>query len=73
MGDRRALITADIANAGLQQCLGNGENALATEFLSRAEAPCNCVLTPVVSMMQKVVFEPCRGFCGFAVSTGSRM
>src|ERR1700722_18865925 len=34
MGNRRALITADIGNAGLQQRLGDRENALAAEFLA---------------------------------------
>ena len=38
MRDRRALIAADIADAGLQQRLGDREDALAAEFLSRAEA-----------------------------------
>ena len=37
MRDRRALIAADIADAGLQQRLGDGENAFAAEFLAVAE------------------------------------
>ena len=36
--DRRALVAADIAHARLQQRLGDGEDALAAEFLARAEA-----------------------------------
>ena len=35
--DRRALIAGDVRYAGLQQRLGDGENALAAELLSRAE------------------------------------
>ena len=38
MRDRRALIAADVTDAGLQQRLGDRENALAAEFLSGAEA-----------------------------------
>ena len=34
MGNRRALIAADIGNAGLQQRLGDRENAFAAEFLA---------------------------------------
>ena len=37
MGDRRALIAADIGDAGLQQRLGDRENALAAEFLAFAK------------------------------------
>ncbi len=37
MGNRRALITADIGNAGLQQRLGDRENALAAEFIAFAK------------------------------------
>ncbi len=37
MRDRRALIAADIGDAGLQQRLGDGENSLAAEFLALAE------------------------------------
>ena len=37
MRNRRALIAADIGDAGLQQRLGDGENALAAEFLAVAE------------------------------------
>ena len=37
MRDRRALVAADIGDAGLQQRLGDGENALAAEFLAVAE------------------------------------
>jgi hypothetical protein len=37
MRDRRALVAADIGDARLQQCLGNGENALAAELLAVAE------------------------------------
>ena len=37
MADRRALVAADIADAALQQRLGDGENALAGEFLAGAE------------------------------------
>ena len=35
--DRRALIARDVRHAGLQQRLGDGENALAAELLARAE------------------------------------
>ena len=35
--DRRALIAGDVGHAGLQQRLGDGENALAAEFLTGAE------------------------------------
>ena len=38
MRDRRALVTADVADARLQQRLGYREDALATEFRSGAEA-----------------------------------
>ena len=38
MGDRRALVAADIAHARLQQGLGDGENALALEILAIAPA-----------------------------------
>ena len=37
MGDRRPLIAADIGDAGLQQRLGDGENALAAEHFPGAE------------------------------------
>ena len=37
MADRRTLITADIGNAGLQQRLGDGENALAFEGITVAK------------------------------------
>ena len=37
MRDRRALIAGDIGDAGLQQRLGNGENALAAEDFAVAE------------------------------------
>ena len=37
MRDRRALITADVRDAGLQQRLGDGENALAAKFFAFAE------------------------------------
>ena len=37
MRNRRALIAADIGDAGLQQRLGDGENAFAAEFLAFAE------------------------------------
>ena len=37
MGNRRALIAADIGDAGLQQRLGDRENALAAEFLAFAQ------------------------------------
>ncbi len=37
MGDRRALVAADIADARLQQRLGDGEDAFAAEFLPGAE------------------------------------
>ena len=35
--DRRALIAAHVAHAGLQQCLGDGEDRLAVKFLALAE------------------------------------
>jgi len=35
--DRRALVAGDVGHAGLQQCLGDGEDALAAEFLPGAE------------------------------------
>ncbi len=35
--DRRALIAGDVGHAGLEQRLGDGENALAAEFLPGAE------------------------------------
>jgi hypothetical protein len=35
--DRRALIAGDVGHAGLQQRLGDGEDAFAAEFLSSAE------------------------------------
>ena len=35
--NRRALVAADIGDAGLQQRLGDGENSLAAEFLAVAE------------------------------------
>ncbi len=38
MRDRRALVAADVADAGLQQRLGDREDALAAELLSGAEA-----------------------------------
>src|SRR5690606_3656888 len=37
VGDRRALIAADVADAGLQQRLGDGENAFAAELLPAPE------------------------------------
>ena len=37
MRDRRALVAADIGDAGLQQRLGDGEDALAAEHLAGAE------------------------------------
>ncbi|MEI2735894.1 MAG: hypothetical protein V9G24_14545 [Rhodoblastus sp.] len=37
MRDRRALIAADIGDAGLQQRLGDGENALAMKDFALAE------------------------------------
>ena len=37
MADRRALVAADIADAALQQRLGDGEDAFAGEFLAGAE------------------------------------
>jgi hypothetical protein len=37
MRDRRALITADIGDARLEQRLGNGENAFAAKDLSLAK------------------------------------
>lgn len=37
MADRRALVSADIADAALQQRLGDGENAFARKFLAGAE------------------------------------
>ena len=37
MRDRRALIAADIRHAGLQQRLGDGEDAFAAEGLAVAE------------------------------------
>ena len=37
MRDRRALVAADIGDAGLQQRLGDRENALAAKNLARAE------------------------------------
>ena len=37
MADRRALIAADIADAALQQRLGDGEDAFAGKFLAGAE------------------------------------
>ena len=37
MRDRRALIAGDIGHAGLQQRLGDGEDAFAAEFLAGAE------------------------------------
>ena len=37
MRDRRALVTADIGHARLQERLGNGENAFAAKFLAFAE------------------------------------
>ena len=38
MGHRRALIAADISHAGLQQRLGDGEDALAVEDLPVSQA-----------------------------------
>ena len=38
VGDRRALVAGDVADAGLQQRLGDGEDALAAEFLAFGEA-----------------------------------
>ena len=35
--DRRTLVTADIAHARLQQRLGNGQDSLAAEGVSRTE------------------------------------
>ena len=35
--DRRALVASDVGHAGLQQRLGDGEDALAVEFLTGAE------------------------------------
>ncbi|MHC2616340.1 hypothetical protein ACVMGF_007413 [Bradyrhizobium diazoefficiens] len=35
--DRRALVAADIGDAGLQQCLGDGEDAFAAERIAVAE------------------------------------
>ena len=37
MRDRRALIAADIGDAGLQQRLGDREDALAAKYIARAE------------------------------------
>ncbi len=37
MRDGRPLVAADIGHPGLQQRLGDGENALAAEFRARAE------------------------------------
>ena len=37
VGDRRALVAGDVGHAGLQQRLGDGENAFAAEFLPGAE------------------------------------
>ena len=37
MRDGRALIAADVGDPGLQQRLGDGENALAAEFRALAE------------------------------------
>jgi hypothetical protein len=38
VGDRRALVATDVGDAGLQQRLGDGEDALATEGLASAGA-----------------------------------
>ena len=38
MADRRTLISADIADTGFQECLGDRENTLAAEGLARAQA-----------------------------------
>jgi hypothetical protein len=38
MADRRALIAADIGDAGLEQTFGDGEDPLALEPLAIAEA-----------------------------------
>src|SRR5262249_166919 len=40
MRDRRALVAADVAHARLQQRLGDGQNSLAAEGVSRAELEC---------------------------------
>jgi hypothetical protein len=40
MRDRRALIAADIAHAGLQQRLGDGEDAFAAKSLAGAKPQC---------------------------------
>ena len=37
VGDRRALVAGDIGDAGLQQRLGDGENALAAELIAVAQ------------------------------------
>ena len=37
MRDRRALIAGDIADAALEQRLGDGEDAFAAELLARAD------------------------------------